>query len=261
MDRSWLYTKARSLRTMLFIVFPIVCIPEGNKMDFLFKKHRLQFHLISFLVAALTQNSVSSVSMRVTIEHWQRGLQEWRQMTNDMEFFFFFLQSKLFWAWRTQAGVPEHELLDWLRIAPVKGWGYSTVGRTLAWAWVPTPLWCMQGISVQKKLPSRADGRVKMARPPLKETQENTHPIVWCPTSKAIFQLTSSPGIWHPGNHCHQSGNRARQEVLILVPGGSLLIHARNRKQACLPCLPSPPSTMHWHGRLRQANPIFSYMI
>lgn len=75
MDRSWRYTKARSLRTMLLIVFPIVCIPEKNKMDFLLK-NRLQFHLISFLVAALTQNDVSPVSMRVTIEQWQRGLQE-----------------------------------------------------------------------------------------------------------------------------------------------------------------------------------------
>lgn len=37
MDRSWLHTKARSLRTVLFIVFPRVCIPEGNKMDFLLK--------------------------------------------------------------------------------------------------------------------------------------------------------------------------------------------------------------------------------
>lgn len=43
MDRSWLHTKARSLRTVLFIVFLRVCIPEGNKMNFLLK-NRLQFH-------------------------------------------------------------------------------------------------------------------------------------------------------------------------------------------------------------------------
>lgn len=38
-----------------------------------------------------------------------------------------------------------------IKIAPVKGWGYRTAGRTLAWAWVPTPPWGTQDFSVQRK--------------------------------------------------------------------------------------------------------------
>lgn len=209
-------------------------------------------------MAALTQNAISSVSMRVTIEHWQRGLQEWRQMTSDVVMF---LQSKLFWAWRTQAGVPEHELLDWLRIAPVKGWGYSTAGRTLAWAWVPTPPWCTQGFSVQRKLPSRADGRVKMARPSLKETQENTHPIVWCPTTKVIFQLTSSPGIWHPGTQSHQGETGQGRRCSSLCQAGPCWYKPGTGSRPAFRACPDFPWQWTFKARLRQANPFFSYMI